>query len=98
MQVGVHIADVSYFVREGTPLDVEAARRATTVREHEHEHEDKERLLCWSCHHNMTDMIPSHLVHHNIHTLTGVPGAEGGAHAPAPPLRAALQVRAPVSL
>lgn len=32
-QVGVHIADVSYFVREGTPLDVEAARRATTVSE-----------------------------------------------------------------
>lgn len=32
-QVGVHIADVSYFVREGTPLDAEAARRATTVRD-----------------------------------------------------------------
>jgi len=31
--VGVHIADVSYFVREGTPLDMEAARRATTVSE-----------------------------------------------------------------
>jgi exoribonuclease R len=30
-QVGVHIADVSYFVREGTPLDAEAARRATTI-------------------------------------------------------------------
>lgn len=30
--MGVHIADVSYFVRENTPLDAEAARRATTVR------------------------------------------------------------------
>ena len=30
-QVGVHIADVSYFVREGTPLDVEAEHRATSV-------------------------------------------------------------------
>ena len=29
--MGVHIADVSYFVREGTALDREAARRATTV-------------------------------------------------------------------
>lgn len=30
-EVGVHIADVSYFVREGTPLDVEALNRATSV-------------------------------------------------------------------
>jgi DIS3-like exonuclease 2 len=30
-KIGVHIADVSYFVREDTALDVEAARRATTV-------------------------------------------------------------------
>lgn len=30
-EVGVHIADVSYFVESGTPLDREAARRATSV-------------------------------------------------------------------
>eukprot|EP00300_Choanocystis_sp_HF-7_P013762 c18439_g1_i1.p1 GENE.c18439_g1_i1~~c18439_g1_i1.p1 ORF type:complete len:968 (+),score=237.71 c18439_g1_i1:29-2932(+) len=30
-EVGVHIADVSHFVKTGTPLDVEAAERATTV-------------------------------------------------------------------
>jgi exosome complex exonuclease DIS3/RRP44 len=30
-QVGVHIADVSHFVRAQTPLDDEAASRATTV-------------------------------------------------------------------
>ncbi|XP_044270531.1 exosome complex exonuclease RRP44 [Tribolium madens] len=30
-EVGVHIADVSYFIRPGTPLDREAASRATTV-------------------------------------------------------------------
>ena len=30
-EVGVHIADVSYFVEPGTPLDREAARRATSV-------------------------------------------------------------------
>ena len=30
-QVGVHIADVSYFVKEGTPLDDEALNRATTT-------------------------------------------------------------------
>ena len=30
-QVGVHIADVSYFVRPDTPIDKEAAHRCTTV-------------------------------------------------------------------
>lgn len=30
-EVGVHIADVSYFVQTGTPLDREAANRGTTV-------------------------------------------------------------------
>ena len=30
-QVGVHIADVSYFVRPDTPIDLEAANRCTTV-------------------------------------------------------------------
>jgi len=30
-EVGVHIADVSYFVRPGSPLDKEALNRATTV-------------------------------------------------------------------
>jgi DIS3-like exonuclease 2 len=30
-EIGVHIADVSYFVRPGNPLDVEASIRATTV-------------------------------------------------------------------
>ncbi|KAA3673219.1 DIS3-like exonuclease 2 [Paragonimus westermani] len=29
--VGVHIADVSYFVRPDSPVDVEASRRATTI-------------------------------------------------------------------
>jgi DIS3-like exonuclease 2 len=29
--IGVHIADVSYFLQEGTPLDLEAKRRATSV-------------------------------------------------------------------
>jgi len=29
--VGVHIADVSHFIRPGTALDKEAALRATTV-------------------------------------------------------------------
>ncbi|WFD41935.1 exosome catalytic subunit dis3 [Malassezia psittaci] len=31
IQVGVHIADVSYFVRPDTPMDAEAAARGTTV-------------------------------------------------------------------
>jgi ribonuclease R len=31
LEVGVHIADVSYFVREGTALDKEAEKRATSV-------------------------------------------------------------------
>ena len=30
-EVGVHIADVSYFVNAGTPLDVVASSRATSV-------------------------------------------------------------------
>ena len=30
-QVGVHIADVSYFVKSDTPIDLEAAHRCTTV-------------------------------------------------------------------
>ncbi|CAD5230545.1 unnamed protein product [Bursaphelenchus okinawaensis] len=30
-EVGVHIADVSHFVRAGCPLDLEASRRCTTV-------------------------------------------------------------------
>ena len=29
--MGVHIADVSYFVKEGTALDDVASRRATSV-------------------------------------------------------------------
>lgn len=31
LQVGVHIADVSHFIRPGTALDGEAANRGTTV-------------------------------------------------------------------
>ncbi|KAG5449284.1 DIS3-like exonuclease 2 [Clonorchis sinensis] len=30
-EVGVHIADVSYFVRPNSPVDMESARRATTI-------------------------------------------------------------------
>ena len=30
-RIGVHIADVTHFVRAGTPLDEEAASRATSV-------------------------------------------------------------------
>ena len=30
-QVGVHIADVSYYVRTGSEIDKEAANRCTTV-------------------------------------------------------------------
>lgn len=30
-KVGVHISDVSYFLREGTPLDVKVSKRATTT-------------------------------------------------------------------
>lgn len=31
LEVGVHIADVSHFIRPGTAIDIEAASRATTV-------------------------------------------------------------------
>lgn len=31
VQVGVHIADVTHFIRPGTAIDREAASRATTV-------------------------------------------------------------------
>ena len=31
LQVGVHIADVSHFIRPGTAIDKEAAKRGTTV-------------------------------------------------------------------
>lgn len=30
-EVGVHISDVSYFLREGTPLDEAVGNRATTI-------------------------------------------------------------------
>lgn len=30
-QVGVHIADVTHFVKPGTAIDLEASQRATTV-------------------------------------------------------------------
>lgn len=31
VEIGVHIADVSYFVRPFSELDIEAKRRATTI-------------------------------------------------------------------
>ena len=31
LEVGVHIADVSHFIRPGTAIDKEAANRSTTV-------------------------------------------------------------------
>ena len=31
LNVGVHIADVSYFIRPNTPIDIEASQRGTTV-------------------------------------------------------------------
>ena len=31
IEVGVHIADVTYFVKPGTPIDKEASERCTTV-------------------------------------------------------------------
>ncbi len=31
LEVGVHIADVSHFIRPGTAIDREAAKRSTTV-------------------------------------------------------------------
>ena len=31
LEIGVHIADVTYFVRPGTAIDKEAAHRCTTV-------------------------------------------------------------------
>ena len=31
LQVGVHIADVSHFIRHGTAIDDEALKRGTTV-------------------------------------------------------------------
>lgn len=31
VQVGVHIADVTHFIRPGTAIDQEAAKRGTTV-------------------------------------------------------------------
>jgi len=30
-QVGVHIADVTHFIKHGTAIDLEASQRATTV-------------------------------------------------------------------
>lgn len=31
VEIGIHIADVSYFVKKGSPLDEEASRRATSI-------------------------------------------------------------------
>lgn len=86
--MGVHIADVSYFVREGTPLDAEAARRATTVRQSARQSVSLHARIIII----MSATTPTHHSTPPPRTTTGVPGAEGGADAPAPPLRAALQV------
>jgi DIS3-like exonuclease 2 len=45
-EVGVHIADVSYFVKEGTFLDEEAAIRATSVYFVHHVYPMLPRVLC----------------------------------------------------
>lgn len=45
-EVGVHIADVSYFMKPGTELDEIAARRATTTYLVTHCYPMLPRLLC----------------------------------------------------